>query len=175
MPYWTFRAARHFSRLAAEAELASYAYERLDGSGYFRGLAGDALSEAQRTLAVSTVWVALCSRRPWRAALSYDDAGALLREEAARGRFDAQIVEATLAAARGDKVRALPSRSSVSLSERETEVLRQISLGESNKEVARALAISPSTVRTHVESIFRKLGCSTRAAATLKAFTLGLL
>jgi DNA-binding NarL/FixJ family response regulator len=53
--------------------------------------------------------------------------------------------------------------------------LRRISLGESNKEVARVLAISPSTVRTHVESVFRKLECSTRAAATLKAFTLGLL
>jgi DNA-binding CsgD family transcriptional regulator len=44
-------------------------------------------------------------------------------------------------------------------------VLRRISLGESNKEAARALQISPSTVRTHVESIFRKLQCSTRAAA----------
>ncbi|SCB21524.1 HD domain-containing phosphohydrolase [Cupriavidus alkaliphilus] len=175
MPYWTFRAARHFRQLGAEAELASYAYERLDGSGYYRGLAGDALSGAQRTLAVSTAWVALRSRRPWRAAHSYDDAAVLLRSEAAQGRFDGQIVEATLAAARGDKVRALPSRSSVSLSERETEVLRQISLGESNKEVARTLAISPSTVRTHVENIFRKLECSTRAAATLKAFTLGLL
>jgi DNA-binding NarL/FixJ family response regulator len=30
-------------------------------------------------------------------------------------------------------------------------------------------------VRTHVESVFRKLDCSTRAAATLKASTLGLI
>ena len=58
---------------------------------------------------------------------------------------------------------------------RETDVLRRISVGESNKEVARALDLSPSTVRTHIESVFRKLECSTRAAATLKAFTLGLL
>jgi DNA-binding NarL/FixJ family response regulator len=48
-------------------------------------------------------------------------------------------------------------------------------LGESNKEVARSLALSPSTVRTQVESIFRKLECSTRAAATLKAYTLGII
>lgn len=61
------------------------------------------------------------------------------------------------------------------MSERESEVLRQISLGHSNKEVARLLGISPSTVRTHVESTFRKLECTTRAAATLKALTLGLL
>lgn len=48
-------------------------------------------------------------------------------------------------------------------------------MGGSNKEVARQLGISPSTVRTHVESVFRKLQCTTRAAATLKALTLGLI
>jgi DNA-binding NarL/FixJ family response regulator len=54
-------------------------------------------------------------------------------------------------------------------------VLHRISLGASNKEVARDLYLSPSTVRTHVESVFRKLECSTRAAATLKASSMGLL
>ncbi|WP_456760636.1 response regulator transcription factor [Bradyrhizobium sp. USDA 4011] len=49
------------------------------------------------------------------------------------------------------------------------------SLGASNKEVARDLDLSPSTVRTHVESVFRKLECSTRAAAALKASSMGLL
>ena len=61
------------------------------------------------------------------------------------------------------------------LSARECRVLQEISRGASNKQVARLLEISPSTVRTHVESIFRKLGCSTRAAATLKGATLGLI
>jgi DNA-binding CsgD family transcriptional regulator len=61
------------------------------------------------------------------------------------------------------------------LTERERDVLRWISLGASNKAVAQKLSISPSTVRTHVESVFRKLECSTRAAATLKAAQLGLL
>jgi ATP/maltotriose-dependent transcriptional regulator MalT len=41
--------------------------------------------------------------------------------------------------------------------------------------VARDLDLSPSTVRTHVESVFRKLECSTRAAAALKASSMGLL
>lgn len=54
-------------------------------------------------------------------------------------------------------------------------MLGRISLGESNKEAARSLDISPSTVRAHLENIFRKLGCTTRAAATLRALTLGLL
>lgn len=61
------------------------------------------------------------------------------------------------------------------LSVRECRVLLEVSRGASNKQVARLLEISPSTVRTHVESIFRKLGCSTRAAATLKGSTLGLI
>ena len=55
------------------------------------------------------------------------------------------------------------------LSRRQREVLGHISQGLSNKETARQLGLSPSTVATHIETIFRKLGCSTRAAATLKA------
>jgi DNA-binding NarL/FixJ family response regulator len=49
------------------------------------------------------------------------------------------------------------------------------SLDEADKDAARVLALSPSTVRTRVESIYRKLECSTRAAATLKALTAGLI
>ena len=41
--------------------------------------------------------------------------------------------------------------------------------------VRTVLGISPSTVRTHVERVFQKLGCTTRAAATLKAATRGLI
>lgn len=61
------------------------------------------------------------------------------------------------------------------LTERECRILSEISIGANNKQVARLLEISPSTVRTHVESIFRKLECSTRAAATFKAAKLGLI
>lgn len=61
------------------------------------------------------------------------------------------------------------------LTGRERRVLSEISRGANNKQVARLLEISPSTVRTHVESIFRKLECSTRAAATFKAARLGLI
>lgn len=54
-------------------------------------------------------------------------------------------------------------------------VSRLVINGASNKETARARGISPSSVGTHVESVFRKLNCATRAAATLKALTAGLL
>ena len=131
-------------------------------------------------LAAAACWVALRSPRPWRAALSVGDAAALINEEVGQGRFDADAVNALLSCEQNAQEpgaaggRARPARVSL-LSPRESEVLRQISLGASNKEVARALQMSPSTVRTHVESVFRKLECSTRAAATLKASTLGLI
>ncbi|MDQ7981091.1 HD domain-containing phosphohydrolase [Paraburkholderia sp. SARCC-3016] len=183
VPYWTARAGRQTGALADAAELASYAYERGDGSGYFRGLARDALPLEARVLAVSVAWVALRAARPWRAAYGVDEAAKLLREDAAGGRFDPQVVEVLLACECGaDAPRAAASAqqrraasAAARLSARETDVLRSISRGASNKEVARELDLSPSTVRTHVESVFRKLECSTRAAATLKASALGLL
>ena len=174
MPYWTYRAAGRIPGLKAEADLASHAYERPDGSGYYRNLAGQALGPSQRVLATAVALVALRSPRPWRPAHGADRAAAVLREQASIGRFDGAVVDAALAAMSGETRRA-PAKTTGPLSTREIEVLRRISLGESNKEVARALDISPSTVRTHIESVFRKLECSTRAAATLKAFAAGLM
>jgi HD-GYP domain-containing protein (c-di-GMP phosphodiesterase class II) len=173
VPYWTARAGAQIPALRAEATLASHAYERLDGSGYFRSLDGDALGLPQRLLAAACAYVALCMPRPWRPAYSNDDAARVLGEQAVAGLFDAAAVRCVIAAAGGDPAPAAARRNV--LSEREVDVLRRISLGESNKEAARILQISPSTVRTHVESIFRKLACSTRAAATLKALNLGLI
>ncbi|MCC2974779.1 HD domain-containing phosphohydrolase [Massilia sp. IC2-476] len=177
VPYWTARAAVQVPSLRAEALLASQLYERLDGSGYYRDLDGAQLGQPQRLLSAAAAYAALCMPRPWRAALAPAEAAQLLCAEAAGGRFDAAAVNCVIAAAGGASAQAAEpvAESRKLLSEREADVLRRISLGESNKEAARHLAISPSTVRTHVESIFRKLGCSTRAAATLKALTLGLI
>ncbi|MDN7466074.1 HD domain-containing phosphohydrolase [Burkholderia gladioli] len=174
VPYWTARAAQQIGGLRGAAGLASHAYERLDGSGYFRGLSGTALDVPQRLLAGAVACQALLDARPWRAAHSIDAAAGLLQAEAAAGRFDPEVIAAVVETAGGP---APAPRRPVTplLSPREIEVLRQISGGLSNKEAARVLALSPSTVRTHVESIFRKLDCSTRAAATLKALTTGLL
>jgi HD-GYP domain-containing protein (c-di-GMP phosphodiesterase class II) len=174
VPYWTARAGTLVPALRLEAALASHVYERLDGSGYFRGLDGAALSLPQRLLAAAAAYVALCMARPWRVDHEPLDAARLLGEQATAGRFDAAAVRCVVAAADGSTPAASPRNKGL-LSEREAEVLRRISLGESNKEAARVMHISPSTVRTHVESIFRKLECSTRAAATLKALTLGLI
>jgi NarL family two-component system response regulator LiaR len=61
------------------------------------------------------------------------------------------------------------------LTERETEVLRQLALGKSNKEIAATLVIAEKTVRTHVSNILGKLGVSSRTQAVLHAVRSGLV
>ncbi|MBB3219355.1 HD domain-containing phosphohydrolase [Pseudoduganella umbonata] len=167
-PYWTARMATHVPGLAAEALLAAHAYERLDGSGYFRSVTAEALSPAHRLLAAAAAWTALRSPRPWRAPYQPAAATALLAAQA--GRFDRQAVEAVTAAA--TRHPAMPCAGP--LSDREAEVLRWIGSGAGTANAARALRISPGAVRTHVGSILEKLESSSLPAAMLKALALGI-
>ncbi len=61
--------------------------------------------------------------------------------------------------------RSLP----VPLSQREIEVLRMVARGETNVEIGRRLSISPHTVKSHVISIFNKLGVNDRTQASVWA------
>ncbi len=61
------------------------------------------------------------------------------------------------------------------LSPRELEVLRLVADGLGNKEIAERLAISLSTVKTHVQDILERLSVSDRTQAAVKAFRRGLL
>ena len=70
--------------------------------------------------------------------------------------------------------RAQSSTTSESLSARESDILRSIAEGLSNKEIARNLGIAPETVKSHVKSIFAKLNVERRAQAVSRAQTLGL-
>jgi DNA-binding CsgD family transcriptional regulator len=62
----------------------------------------------------------------------------------------------------------MPEEASVLLTPREIEVLAALGNGLSNKAAARYLGISPHTVKFHIESLFRKLGASSRAEAVAK-------
>lgn len=57
----------------------------------------------------------------------------------------------------------------LALSRRETEILRALATGASNREVASSLFISPATVKTHLIHIYRKLGVDNRTAAVTEA------
>jgi DNA-binding CsgD family transcriptional regulator len=68
-----------------------------------------------------------------------------------------------------------PSPSNEVLTPRQTAIIALIEEGYSNKEIARQLKIAPETVKTHVKSIFIKLGVERRAQAVSRARALGLV
>jgi HD-GYP domain-containing protein (c-di-GMP phosphodiesterase class II) len=175
VPYWTARAGTQVPAIGPDATLASFIYERLDGSGYFRKARADAMGMQERVLAAAAAFTAMCSPRPWRPAHGEAAAATLLTAQAGAGRFDRHAAGAVIAAARtmAPHVHA-PARDAL-LSAREIEVLRHISLGETSREAARAMKISPASVRSHVDHIFEKLHAASRPAATLKALTRGLI
>jgi len=61
------------------------------------------------------------------------------------------------------------------LTERETEILRLMASGYSNKEIANSLRVAEGTVKNHVSNILSKLGVRDRTRAVLKAFELGIV
>lgn len=73
----------------------------------------------------------------------------------------------------GDTFRSA-SLPEVQLSPREREVLQLLAQGLTNREIARSLTVSASTIKIHVEHILAKLGVSDRTQAAVKAIELGL-
>jgi len=95
--------------------------------------------------------------------------------------FDALGMAAELRRSR-DRLRDLPPqpgtapprRLPAGLSGREAQVLGLVATGLSNRQIARELALSDHTVANHLTSVFNKIGCSNRTAATTFALRHGL-
>ena len=170
-PYCTERILYRCGPLAPLVEAASSHHERVDGSGYHRSLSGEALSRGARILAAADVFAALTSERPHRPAYGAEEACRVLEAEAG---LDADAVACVLAAA-GRRPAPSPAGWPAELTDREVEVLRLITRGRSNREVAERLFISPKTVGRHVENLYRKIGVSSRAAAAVFALENQLL
>jgi HD-GYP domain-containing protein (c-di-GMP phosphodiesterase class II) len=157
--------------LQSIASLAGLHHERLDGSGYHRGLAASAVPMLARVLAVADMYQSMNEPRAWRPALTPDEATRQLRDGAAAHRLDPRAVDAVLLAAGQPRSTRRSSRAwPAGLTDREVEVLRAITRGLANKEIARELHVSPATVHTHVINLYGKIGVNTRAGATLYAF-----
>ena len=73
------------------------------------------------------------------------------------------------------KVRQVLDDDDVPLTQRETQVLRHVALGLSNKEIGRSLEISVETVKEHVQNILRKIAVSDRTQAAVWAVRKGLV
>jgi HD-GYP domain-containing protein (c-di-GMP phosphodiesterase class II) len=172
-PYYVERMLQEPRTLARIGGLAAQHHERLDGSGYPRGLAGAALAMPARVLAAADVYRALTEPRPHRSALSPKAAAVEVRSHAREGRLDGDAVNAVLAAA-GHPARRR-RQWPCGLTTREVEVLGLIARGHSNREVSRILQVAEKTVGNHVEHIYTKIGSSTRAEASLFAMKHGLL
>jgi len=160
-------------RLAEIGALAGLHHERIDGSGYPRGVHGDGLSLSARVVATADAYHAMCEGRPHRAARGAAEAAAALRDEAVAGRLDGEAVNAVLAAA-GHRVRHRPALP-YDLTPREAEILALLARGLSNKEMAQQLSVSARTVSSHVEHTYAKIGVSTRGAAAMFAMRYGLV
>ena len=80
---------------APVAEMVLQHHERLDGSGYPRGLAGEAILPEAKILAVADVVEAMSSHRPYRAALGMEAALAEIRAQAGV-KYDAEVAGACL-------------------------------------------------------------------------------
>lgn len=160
--------------LAPLGTLGSAHHERMDGSGYHRGLAAAGLSATARLMAAANAWCALTEARPHRPQMTDDEAASALAAQAKDGRFDRKAVDAVLTSV-GKKGARTRRAASIALSEREIEVLQLVAREETNASIAKTLGISPKTVERHVTHIYGKLSLSTRAGAALYALEHGLL
>jgi HD-GYP domain-containing protein (c-di-GMP phosphodiesterase class II) len=175
-PYFTERMLGQSAALAPLGALAAQHRERLDGSGYPRGVSGRSISQPARVLGAADVYQAIREPRPHRAARSADEAARELRAEVRSGRLDGDAVEAVLSAA-GHRVNRVKRRAGgvAGLTAREVEVLRLAARGLSTRQIAQRLVMSPKTVGNHIEHIYLKIGVGSRAAASLFAVQHGLL
>jgi putative nucleotidyltransferase with HDIG domain len=172
-PYYTDRILASVPALASLAPAAAQHHERLDGSGYPRGLSAESLTPEGRLLAVADSDQAWSESRPYREARDATVIAAHLRSEVNAGRLDGAAVDAVLRAA-GHQVRR-NRKWPAGLTAREVQVLRHLARGMSHKEIAKRLVISPKTASNHIEHIYAKIGVSNRAMASLFATRHGLV
>jgi HD-GYP domain-containing protein (c-di-GMP phosphodiesterase class II) len=172
-PYLTERMLHQSAALAPLGRIAVQHRERLDGSGYPRGLTGGAISRSARILGAADCYQSMREPRPHRGARSAAEAATELRAEVRAGRLDDQAVTAVLESA-GHRV---PRRggSVAGLTAREVEVLILLARGMSNRQIAERLVITPKTAGNHVDHIYAKIDASNRAAAAMFAVQHGLL
>jgi HD-GYP domain-containing protein (c-di-GMP phosphodiesterase class II) len=170
-PYHTERVLSRSPFLAALAPIAGAHHERLDGSGYHRGATGHELAFPARLLAAADAYHAMTEPRPHREPLPAERAAQVLAEEASAG-LDPAAVAAVLETA-GQRAPRLERPAG--LTEREAEVVAMLARGLQTKQVARALGISVKTADRHIQNAYRKIGVSSRAAATVFAMEHGLV
>lgn len=171
-PYHTSRVLAPSQPLQGLADLACCHHEKVDGTGYHRGVPAAALDPGARLLAAADAFHAMAEPRHHRDPLPIDEAAALLAAQAREGQLDSDAVGAVVEA--GGLQR--PDLSDpADLTSRESEVIGLLARGLQTKQIASRLEISPKTADRHIQNAYRKIDVSTRAAATLYATEHGLV
>jgi len=162
---------------APDVAVVDYQMPDLDGLDVVRAVVRDGLPTAVLLLSAITdsavVFAALeAGARGYLAkdASRADVVSAV--EQVARGRT---VVPPDLAGALADQIRLRATTDAPVLSERERQVLDGFARGLSIPQVAAELYVAPSTVKTHTQRLYEKLGVSDRAAAVAEAMRRGLL
>jgi HD-GYP domain-containing protein (c-di-GMP phosphodiesterase class II) len=170
--YHTERVLAPSAALADLASIAGTHHERLDGSGYHRGLPGAMVAMPARVLAAADAYRTMTEQRPHRPARPPQAAREALADAANAGRMDPDAVGAVLEAAG----QAAPNMARPSgLTERETQVIAMVARGLQTKQIGHRLDISAKTADHHLQNAYAKIGISTRAAAAMFAMQHGLI
>lgn len=170
-PYYTERILSGSPYVGELAQVAGRHHERLDGSGYPRGMSAAGLPPPARLLAAADAYRSAIEARPGRPAPSADAAAGELRAAARTGTLDPDAVAAVLEAAghRPERI-ARPG----GLTPREEQTLRLLAEGLATKQIARALGVTPKTADHYVQQVYSRIGVTTRAAAAVYAMQHGL-
>ena len=174
------KVADELAAIAAEMNTPYLAAASAHGAGAVLLAEGNAQAAQSRLREAWTLWQQL--EMPYEAACVRVLLGQVCRRlddgETARMHFDAAraVFERLHAApALAELDRSAAETDSGALSLREREVLARVAAGESNRQIAAALAISEHTVARHMSNIFDKLGVSSRTAAASYAHTRKLI
>lgn len=92
-PEWSYRILKQVQAFQQLADVAGGHHERIDGRGYFRGLAGEQISFATRILTVADICEALTAKRPYREAMDWEQTQAILTKDVSKG-IDGECLEA---------------------------------------------------------------------------------
>jgi len=164
------------------ADMVRQHHERLDGSGYPAGLAGDAILPGARIITVADVLAAMTAERTYRATPGLAAALTELRQ-GRRILYDAAAVDMCVALCERDPALVFQEGGSPVRRDRESGitpdapppqsrltaqqqlVMHLVAEGRSTKEIARALGLGLGTVKVHLSRAYRALGVRNRAGA----------
>jgi two-component system nitrate/nitrite response regulator NarL len=170
-------ALRHIEELKPDVAVLDYKLPDLDGLQITHAIVRDELPTRVLMLSAFTESGIVYK------ALQTGVAGYLPKEAKRQ-----QIADAVLSCARGDNVvppevaaglvseiRLRATNDAPALTERERQVLKSIADGKSLPQIASELYLGVTTVKTHVQHLYEKLGVSDRAAAVAEAMRRGLI